>query len=566
MFPAAVLVLLLSLSCSRFLTYVNNFCWWICTQGNTFKRLLDYSCCNFRSISQCRVRELDFWNDDLPSVSTDKSFHRRISYKSVFLIYFCSKKSSVQRGIDEFINGQFKNPELVCQLLGDGILHNAETTPEASVVGNVPSAVNANIISCGSCVYVTNKIKNFLALQRVEDNIETVICKICGYMTDSKDTCNTVVHTDVRAFIRFLSHEVDAHGICSFLRFCEPTEEERQAPLCPFCEYVVDRIQGELTSNSSVTQITNVMQQVCIRVTHWNDVCREVVQADAPALINYLVRHLDARHICERLQFCPGHQKLLGIEQLSVTSLESTTCVVCKPVVQALKHFLDQNSTKEEIALLLNLLCDLTVKYKQHCQQVVSEYLPQMIELLEKNADPELVCELLGLCSPVDNTTKVLVTQEPNTDNLCPFCVYLLHRLRNENKNDLSFPNLQHALVRLCPMTGPMMHDCQKIIKGNERIIAKRMELAESDSLICQTIRICSRNSVPTEEVDTYKLKTEMPAVLSQLIQCASILANNSLYATQVTRNITKAPADLQLPKNPDDNDVCSRPLLHSRA
>ncbi|KAF6779011.1 hypothetical protein AHF37_01714 [Paragonimus kellicotti] len=298
--------------------------------------------------------------------------------------------------------------------------------------------------------------------------------------------CNTVVHTDVRAFIRFLSHEMEAHAICSFLRFCEPTEEEKQAPLCPFCEYVIDRIQGELISNSSVTQITTVMQQVCIRVTHWNDVCRKVVQADAPALINYLVRHFDARHICERLQFCPGHQTLPGIDQLSVTTLESTSCIVCKPVVQALKHFLDRNSTKEEIALLLDLLCDLTVKYKQHCQQVVSEYLPQMIELLEKDADPELVCELLGLCSPIDNATEVLVTRAPTPGYLCPFCVYLLHRLRDENKNDLSFPNILHALVRLCPMTGPMMYDCQKVIKGNERIIAKRMELAENDSLICQ--------------------------------------------------------------------------------
>ncbi|KAF7259195.1 hypothetical protein EG68_02901 [Paragonimus skrjabini miyazakii] len=462
--------------------------------------------------------------------------HRQTSpFIEEFLTKACSLSVSVVRS-----QVCKEDPELVCQLLGDEILDNAKTTPKTSVMGNVPSAVNANVISCGSCVYVTNKIKNLLALQRVEDNIENVIYTICEYMTDSKDTCNTVVHTDVRAFIRFLSHEVDAHGICSFLRFCEPTEEEKQAPLCPFCEYVIDRIQGELISNSSVAQITTVMQQVCVRVTHWNDVCREVVQADAPALINYLVRHMDVRHICERLQFCPSHQNFLGIEQLSVTSLESTTCVVCKPVVQALKHFLDRNSTKEEIALLLDLLCDLTVKYKQHCQQVVSEYLPQMIELLEKNADPELVCELLGLCSPIDNTTKVLVTREPNSGNLCPFCVYLLHRLRNENKNDLSFPNLQHALVRLCPMTGPMMYDCQKIIKGNERIIAKRMELAESDRLICQTIRICSRNSFPTEEVDTYKLKTEMPTVFSELIKCASILANNSFYVTPVTRNITK--------------------------
>ncbi|KAA3680502.1 uncharacterized protein DEA37_0003342 [Paragonimus westermani] len=337
-------------------------------------------------------------------------------------------------------------------------------------------------------------------MQRVKDNIEAVLYKICEYMTDSKDTCNTVVHTDVRAFVRFLSHEIDAHGICNFLRFCEPTEEEKQTPLCPFCEYVIDRIQGELISNSSVTQITTAMQQVCIRVTHWNDL---------------------------RLRFCPGHQNLLGIEQLSVTSLESTTCIVCKPVVQALKHFLDRNSTKEEIALLLDLLCDLTVKYKQHCQQVVSEYLPQMIELLEKDADPELVCELLGLCSPV-NTTEVLVTREPSPGSLCPFCIYLLHRLRDENRNDLSFPNILHELVRLCPMTGPMMYDA---------------------------IRICPRNSVPTEEVGNHILKTEMPVVFSQLVQCASILANNSFYVTPVARNTTEAPADIRIPKNPDDSD-----------
>ncbi|KAF8567360.1 hypothetical protein P879_04387 [Paragonimus westermani] len=433
-----------------------------------------------------------------------------------------------------FLNS--KNPGLVCQLLGDDIFDNVKTTPKTSAVENVSSAVNANVISCGSCVYVTNKIKTLLAMQRVEDNIETVLYKICEYMTDSKDTCNTVVHTDFRAFVRFLSHEIDAHGICNFLRFCEPTKEEKQTPLCPFCEYVIDRIQ------------------VCIRVTHWNDLCREVVQADAPALIGYLVRHMDAGYICEHLHFCPGHQNLLGIEQLSVTSLESETCLVCKPVVEALKHFLDRNSTKEEIALLLDLLCDLTVKYKQHCQQVVSDYLSQMIELLEKDADPELVCELLGLCSPV-NTTEVLVTREPSPDSLCPFCVYLLHRLRDENKNDLSFPNILHALVRLCPMTGPMMYDCQKIIKGNERIIAKRMELAENDSLICQAIRICPRNSVPTEEVGNHMLKTEMPVVFSQLVQCASILANNSFYITPVARNTTKAPADIRIPKNPGDND-----------
>ncbi|VDP76518.1 unnamed protein product [Echinostoma caproni] len=243
-------------------------------------------------------------------------------------------------------------------------------------------------ISCSSCSYVLESVKILLAQQSTKSKINVFLNWVCGYL-----------------------------GVYEpeFLRFCESSGGEIEVPLCPFCSYVMDRIKLKLNRNSTLDKFKSVSQAVCLTVSQWNDLCDQIVETDVPMLYHYLTDHFDSRLTCERLAFCLKNANEVYVQPTE--SLNPAMCLVCKPIVYAMKLFLEQKNTTHEIEQQLDRICDLFPAHSSECKFLVVEYVPKIVRLLTDNVDPQNVCELLRLCGPSDRTpldTGEMIMPDPS--------------------------------------------------------------------------------------------------------------------------------------------------------
>jgi hypothetical protein len=84
---------------------------------------------------------------------------------------------------------------------------------------------------------------------------------------------------------------------------------------------------------------------------------------------------------------------------LNTTNLK---CDTCKLSINLVENYLQNNHTLTELEQILDNLCDKT-PISNECTQLVNEYLPSIINLIEKEETPDEICSQINFC----NSTKI---------------------------------------------------------------------------------------------------------------------------------------------------------------
>ena len=89
---------------------------------------------------------------------------------------------------------------------------------------------------------------------------------------------------------------------------------------------------------------------------------------------------------------------------LNNTHLLNTTnlkCDTCKLSINLVENYLQNNHTVTELEQILDNLCSKT-PISNECTQLVNEYLPSIINLIEQKETPDEICNQIHIC----NSTK----------------------------------------------------------------------------------------------------------------------------------------------------------------
>lgn len=76
-------------------------------------------------------------------------------------------------------------------------------------------------------------------------------------------------------------------------------------------------------------------------------------------------------------------------------------CDSCKLSIDVIENYLQKNHTVTELEQVLDNLCDKT-PVSRDCSELVNEYLPSIINLIEQEETPDEICNQIHLC----NSTK----------------------------------------------------------------------------------------------------------------------------------------------------------------
>ncbi|KAA0201808.1 hypothetical protein HAZT_HAZT007157 [Hyalella azteca] len=96
-------------------------------------------------------------------------------------------------------------------------------------------------------------------------------------------------------------------------------------------------------------------------------------------------------------------------------------CGICKDMVEQARDTLQSNQTQEELKEVLEGSCHL-IPLKEvavECVELADEFIPELIETLASQMNPQVVCATAGLCNSV-RVDRLLRERSPPSGNSAP--------------------------------------------------------------------------------------------------------------------------------------------------
>lgn len=80
------------------------------------------------------------------------------------------------------------------------------------------------------------------------------------------------------------------------------------------------------------------------------------------------------------------------------TEASSSTCQICQWIFSAYESWLSDGETQNQISLFLSQLCNFFGSYSKQCAQLISVYIPKVIQSYIENTTPPFACSSIGVC------------------------------------------------------------------------------------------------------------------------------------------------------------------------
>lgn len=174
------------------------------------------------------------------------------------------------------------------------------------------------------------------------------------------------------------------------------------------------------------------------------------------------------------------------------------TCVMCEFAIHFLQNMLEQKDTREDIEQAVENLCDLMPKsIAEQCEDYVDAYGDQVIEMLDQEMDPKVICPLLGLCPAPSDEVPVpghaaLETEPVKDDVSCVMCEYAMTQLDEMIKDDKTEESIKHALENMCTLLPKSIKaECNLFVDiYTDKIIQLLLDDLSPDQ-VCQALHLC---------------------------------------------------------------------------
>eukprot|EP01132_Coremiostelium_polycephalum_P002790 gene2790-3470_t len=276
------------------------------------------------------------------------------------------------------------------------------------------STSSAQNVECEVCKFVVNYADNLLAKNDSINQITTELEMGCKFLPkDWASMCTVLVDQYTPEIIQMLINEANPATVCSAISMCPSTKlnrihvqtkEKKPAQKvgggvqCTLCNFVAEKVESYIKANATTTQIVNFLNKDCkyLRQKSWVNMCQALVQNYAPQIIADLENQVSPGVICSMIGVCMAPQKEVVVE---VAPLESQlTCLACEQIVTFAENYITKESTVDSIATFLSNECAaIEPKAKGICQLLIANYLPLVIELIEKQ-NPQQICQAIKFC------------------------------------------------------------------------------------------------------------------------------------------------------------------------
>ncbi|XP_076075634.1 prosaposin-like isoform X1 [Mytilus galloprovincialis] len=373
---------------------------------------------------------------------------------------------------------------------------------------------------CDVCKNVMTDVQSLDRDPTTQGKIKDFVKKeLCSQLGGLASECSSLVDQYASVLFELLANELDPETVCSFVGFCRAVEMKQPAisvvsltksePIiayditpamlihdtkpvktsgvyCDICKVAMNELDSILAKNATTAQIEAALNELCDRLPGGlKDQCTSFINQYAPAILELLKKELNPTVVCDNLGLCTPMKS--NITKPVKTS--GVYCDICKVAMNELDSILAKNATTAQIEAALNELCDrLPGGLKDQCTSFINQYAPAILELLKQELNPTVVCDNLGLCTPMKSNIKSSVSAVE-----CVLCEYVLSTLERQLGNNKSLVVIKEALDKVCSlMPSTISTECISFVNKYEQLIINLLLKEVKASEVCKSLGLCT--------------------------------------------------------------------------
>ncbi|XP_052689256.1 uncharacterized protein LOC128167523 [Crassostrea angulata] len=311
------------------------------------------------------------------------------------------------------------------------------------------------------------------------------------------------------------SHARNAKA-CGAVQHCLDTvwskqiiKEESQPASCDLCKMVVKETRKMLKSKSRDIKIVEFFTMACqfLPDESLKKEC-SVLATESELLIKLLKSNISDEQLCAAVKQCKGfedktHQYPKGVPKVSgkVTKI----CKDCVAFFGDIKQLIQDNSTIDQIKdMLKNVLCTQLPSEEGLCDFIVDELVPQLLQTLGSEVDPQVFCNMMGFCNGT-NINKALVTRIQYRTELkklnkakiggveeCDLCKEVMSKVRDMDRDPTNQEKIKaYIKTDLCEKLGSLADQCKTAVDEYADILFELIANELDPTTVCTMLGFC---------------------------------------------------------------------------
>ncbi|XP_062575849.1 prosaposin-like isoform X2 [Saccostrea cucullata] len=314
------------------------------------------------------------------------------------------------------------------------------------------------------------------------------------------------------------SHAKNAKA-CGAVQHCLDTvwskqtiAEDPQSTSCSLCKMVVKETR-KMLKNKSTEKIVDFFTMACQFMPDENlkKEC-SFLASDSKMLIKLLESKISDGQLCAAVKQCKGFEDRTHELPPKVPEMPGNTTKICKDCVAFfgdIKQMISDNATVEQIKdMLKNVVCTQLSSSEGLCDFVVDELVPELLQVLGGEVEPQVLCNMLGFCQGT-NIYKALVSRIQFRTELkkinkgkiggteeCDMCKEVMTKVRDMDRDPANQEKVKNFIkTELCEKLGALADQCKTAVDEYGGILFELIASELDPASVCTMLGFCKSAS-----------------------------------------------------------------------
>ncbi|KAL0281348.1 UNVERIFIED_CONTAM: hypothetical protein PYX00_002360 [Menopon gallinae] len=393
--------------------------------------------------------------------------------------------------------------------------------------------------ACVFCQYLLHYVQKAITQPTGEKALKDVVDHICEKLPQSVTVqCKNFVEQFGDTFVAILAQEIDPSQVCPSLHICPARILENKyeqieivgRPGCPLCLLAVEDIKEQLKDNKTEESIRHALHGLCTRMPkNLKYQCDELVEHFSEQIIDMMLADFTPQEVCRFLKLCPTNvdvELVAPVQEkhevltneiprdevdatVEISDKTPPTCYLCEFVMDKIEEGLGDNRTEDDVRRVVSRVCSYMPKsIEQDCRNFVKKYRSYIIQMLEDNVDPKMVCQEMHMCKEKKQAEMNRIRQAVQECALCEALVGAVRGLLEDKQFDRNMANYASQICAVVPGLRPYQRQrCESMaVSYGPSIINLLVEFEVRPALVCPRIGLCDeteQTKVHVEESST---------------------------------------------------------------
>ncbi|XP_077287168.1 prosaposin [Arctopsyche grandis] len=191
-------------------------------------------------------------------------------------------------------------------------------------------------------------------------------------------------------------------------------------------------------------------------------------------------------------------------------------CKICTDMVTQARDQLESNQTQEDLMAVFEGSCKLIPLkvVSNECIKLVDDFIPELVETLASQMNPQVVCSVAGLCNSarIDKMLanmyeqKDLASENEKNVQMCNGCFTVVDKMK-KNFDDTSYEKFLENILRACGKLGSFSDSCATAVFVNFEDLYGHVQNNFNSENICHLAGTCSykfhQHKPSSEEIES---------------------------------------------------------------